>query len=705
MSDRFRRDIPVDLSSISLHYTLGTIPGQSSQRERYRLPHLSESHTVTPYSDPDFRQTVRGLTRPTRASMMAAKGACHPVATIQIEYSNPARAAGMPSFSTYLALRRLVALALIIPLLVACNRQSDSQTVPVQPMVGVVASPTTLPQADSEIIDLLDEPVPADSEADSEELDPAGLGPEVQDVAPILVPTATTEQPDLEPTDPLTGRVTAALVNVRANPSKDGVVVATVSGGQRLMVLEISADEAWLLICCVDDDASNYWINAEFVDVETSASIAAVEPLTGAPSGTVTADLVNVRGGPGTNFPVVGQSNRDRTLTLVAQDQAGSWLRVCCISADPAVETWLSAEFIQPSASLASVPVEAGPAPPPVAIGGSTTASSRDQAAALAAAPAPGLPGLGGFGAPGAVNPFTGLSLGGDRASRRPVIVCINNDYAARPQLGIGQADVMYEYLMEGFGITRFSGVFFGEDVGQIGPVRSARLINYYLGGLYDAGLACSGASDRVRYTLKHESPFPYLDIDLDDPSNTRYSVSVGSDYRTRLRTSTAGLMRWLDEWGVQQPAAVRGFTFGSASGGAPARQVSIPYPTGTGSQVSYRFDDGSGRYLRNLGGTPHLDGNTGAQIAVENVIVQYVPHQVTDIVEDSLGSLSIRLNLFGSGRAIVFRDGKAFEAVWRSDSRGDLPRFYAADGSELALKPGRLWISVVPIDYSVSYQ
>ena len=31
----------------------------------------------------------------------------------------------------------------------------------------------------------------------------------------------------------------------------------------------------------------------------------------------------------------------------------------------------------------------------------------------------------------------------------------------ARPQLGTGQADVVYEYLMEGYGITRFSAIFY----------------------------------------------------------------------------------------------------------------------------------------------------------------------------------------------------------------------------------------------------
>ena len=318
----------------------------------------------------------------------------------------------------------------------------------------------------------------------------------------------------------------------------------------------------------------------------------------------------------------------------------------------------------------------------------------------------PGLPGPGGFGSPGATNPLTGQSLPGGRNGQRPIIVCINNDPAARPQLGLSQADVMYEYLMEGYGITRFSAIFYGEDVGQIGPVRSARLINYYMGALYDAGLVCSGASDQVRYILKHEAPFPYLDIDLDDPANNRYSASVGTDYRTRLRTNTNGAYRWLSDWGMATAPSIRGFTFGEVSGsGAPATQIDIPYPRGTGSQVSYQYDTGSGRYLRQLGGNAHFDGNTSSQLALDNVIVQYVTHEATNIVEDSLGSTSIRLNLFGSGQALVFRNGLAFIGTWRSDSRGDLPRFYDANGQEISLKPGKSWISIVPSTYTISYR
>ena len=408
----------------------------------------------------------------------------------------------------------------------------------------------------------------------------------------------------------------------------------------------------------------------------------------------VNTSLLNVRSGPDTVYPIVTEAILGDAFTVMGRNPDGTWLRVCCVQSTQ--ESWVATEFMALNAPVDTLPVLDVPPPPASAQGPSIALSS----------PVVGLPGDGGFGGPGDINPLTGQPLPSSLRTQRPIIVCVNNDIAARPHLGLSRADVVYEYLMEGFGITRFGAIFYSQDSDAIGPVRSARLINFYLGALYDAGLACSGASDRVRFALKNDAPFPYLDIDLDDPSNNRYSVSIGSDYRTRLRTSTPSLRKWLTDLGVEEVPSLRGFTFGDVpAGGAPATLVSIPYPTFTGSQVNYRYDPGSGRYLRFLGGEPHLDGNTNQQLAVDNVIIQVVPHEVTDIVEDALGSRSIRLNLFGSGRAIVVRNGLAFEGTWRSETRGDLPRFFDLSGNEVPLQPGKSWISIVPETYVVPYQ
>jgi hypothetical protein len=511
-----------------------------------------------------------------------------------------------------------------------------------------------------------------------------------------------------------TATVRAPSAELRSAPQADAQLLGSLLRGASVQVMEYSPDRRWIRVCCPLDATGAVWLRTEAVTIRITApsTQAGVPTLTPTPepeptpvelAGVVNGARVNVRGGPGTTYPVTGQATQGQTLQIIGRSDNNEWLHICCPS--PAHATgWISAAFVDLAEQELLTLLPAVEAPPAPVSGGGGRGRGPRSAAELASAPAVGLPGPGSFSPPTGADPLTGLP--GD-ASLRPVVVCVNNDYAARPQRGFSEAAVVYEYLMEGYGITRFSAIYTGGSAPQIGPVRSARLINYYMTALYDAGLVCSGASDPVRYNLKHDAPFPYLDIDLDDPSNSRYSVSIGSDYRTRLRTDSTSLRRWLNDWAMAQSPRIRGFTFGPlpGDGGAPATNITIPYPRGAGSHVTYRYDSSSGRYLRSMGGAAHIDGNSGSQLAVENVIVQVVPHEATQIVEDSLGSTSIRLNLFGSHRAIVFRDGVAFAGTWRSDSRGDTPRFFDSSGVEISLKAGKSFISVVPPDYNVTYQ
>ena len=76
---------------------------------------------------------------------------------------------------------------------------------------------------------------------------------------------------------------------------------------------------------------------------------------------------------------------------------------------------------------------------------------------------------------PAGTNPLTGLPMEPEQENDRPVAVMFNNLKAAQPQLGISQADIIYEVPAEG-GITRMLGVFQSlEGVGTLGSIRSSR--------------------------------------------------------------------------------------------------------------------------------------------------------------------------------------------------------------------------------------
>jgi hypothetical protein len=245
---------------------------------------------------------------------------------------------------------------------------------------------------------------------------------------------------------------------------------------------------------------------------------------------------------------------------------------------------------------------------------------------------------------------------------------------------------------MEGRSVTRFTAVFYVNESQHIGPVRSARLINLYLTPQYGGALVASGAGNEVRWALKNQMGVPYLDIDIDDPSNNVFIWTMGTYWETRMHTSTERLRRWLAKWQAEQDPQLRGFAFepGAPQGGS-GRSAMIAFP----SVVAWTYDDTSGRYLRSSGGVPHVDATTQEQLGAANVVIQTVRHEATNIVVDAYGNTLIRIIPSGEGRVTVLRDGVSVSGTWRTAGAG-MPEFFDETGKSIALKPGNTWFEIV---------
>jgi hypothetical protein len=312
----------------------------------------------------------------------------------------------------------------------------------------------------------------------------------------------------------------------------------------------------------------------------------------------------------------------------------------------------------------------------------------------------------------------------------RPVFICINNDGAGRSaHHGLGAADLVYEYIVDGFSVTRISALYQSQAPNRVGPVRSARLPNIWMTYMYDGVLACSGGSDAVRYLLKNEVGFPYLDTDVDDPSNTVYFFSIGSDYRTRLQGSPDGVRRWLNDVAQRCMASPQlnycqkvinnlltqdgqliswdrpGFDFDETApefSVSEASNIRIPYPGG--NSVEWRYDEARNVYVRYQGGQPHIDYAVGQPVTADNVIVLFAEHELTNIIEDTLGAKGVDIKLYGHGDLRVFRDGMVYEGTWRANDQSP-PRWFGPGEQVIPLKPGHSWIQVVRSTDVVTYQ
>jgi hypothetical protein len=294
-------------------------------------------------------------------------------------------------------------------------------------------------------------------------------------------------------------------------------------------------------------------------------------------------------------------------------------------------------------------------------------------------------------------NPLTGLQVDDPTVlQRRPVHVRVGNDPGARPQAGLGDADLVYEEVVEWW-VTRFTAIYLSRAPEIVAPIRSARLINTQLTQQYDAALINSGGSDGVRWEL---SQLPIVNLDeyfWPEP----YFYRENQGWQTRLAVNIIGAHQLMEREEMEAEVPLRGFIFSDEPvGGNAAGTISIPYPKRT-SQTEWRYDSDSGRYLRWVSGEPLFDFASNQQISAANVIVYYAVHLPTEIVEDSNGATSIRIIVNGEGRLQVFRDGVVIEGLWRSDG-AETPEFVFPNGELIPLKRGNSWVEVVPTDYEV---
>jgi hypothetical protein len=287
--------------------------------------------------------------------------------------------------------------------------------------------------------------------------------------------------------------------------------------------------------------------------------------------------------------------------------------------------------------------------------------------------------------------------------TRRPLLIKIDNSPLARPQSGFSQADIVVEHYAEG-GVTRFDAAFWCSDSDNIGPIRSARIIDFDLVTMFQAVLAHVGASNENLAVLKEMFGSRLLD---ENEFKAPFHRIKERDAPYNTYTSTQGLWVVVPQRGITQNGVqLKGLTFADAvpAGGKPAAKVTIPYDSRFSDSV-WDFVSDSKLYKKSLLGDPLMDANTNQQVQAANVVVVFAPHTVTDIIEDSLGSRSIKIDLKGRGRAVLFRDGQAFDGQWVRDDPNGFIRFINAGGKDMPLKIGRSWYEVVPTDFKLAWK
>ena len=265
---------------------------------------------------------------------------------------------------------------------------------------------------------------------------------------------------------------------------------------------------------------------------------------------------------------------------------------------------------------------------------------------------------------PAGMNPLTGLPMEPEYENLRPIAVMLNNLKAAQPQLGISQADIIYEVPVEG-GITRMLCLYQTvEEVDVLGSVRSARpyFVELALGHdavyVHEHSLITSGEKileylAKGKIPTEHESGWNYLQAFTEN---------------------------------------------GTPAGGETAEHVKVRfsgYKTGT-----FDYDAATGTYLVGQYGKEHMDGSTGDQVSATNLLVL----KTSTAVLDDVGRL--RVQTTGEGEGLFFCGGKAVPIQWSRKDRNSAFSYTLEDGRSLALGQGNSYVCIIsPKTSTVEYE
>lgn len=305
--------------------------------------------------------------------------------------------------------------------------------------------------------------------------------------------------------------------------------------------------------------------------------------------------------------------------------------------------------------------------------------------------------------------PLTGVPMVDPSVADHPaVVVKMDNSPWARPQVGINQADIVFEILVEG--ITRFALVYGSQTPATVGPVRSARSSDIdLLAGLGTPLLAWSGANPTVTRQVETavaqgllidasrgaNPPEYWRDDTRQAPHNLFTSIPLLLATFGRGDTKAPQAILPIAPTGTARPASatpLAGVTINFGSGVVVQYAWDAPTATRPGGWARFQIDQ-----LHDAAHSATLD-SAGVQVEPPNLVILFTPYGVS--VADPK---SPQAETVGSGTGLVLADGYQIPIMWSRAANTDPYSFTTADGRSYTLGPGRTWVALPEVGSAVS--
>jgi Protein of unknown function (DUF3048). len=279
---------------------------------------------------------------------------------------------------------------------------------------------------------------------------------------------------------------------------------------------------------------------------------------------------------------------------------------------------------------------------------------------------------------------LTGETIEAGSLSRPALSGKIDNHPSARPQVGLDEADIVFEELVEG-GLTRYIAVWHSSLPAEIGPVRSVRPMDPEIVSPFGGIFAYSGG--QVRFIqMMQEAPVYNAIHGQPDTEETFYRTSAKVAPHNVLVKAPELVDQHLD-----LPAPERQFAYAPSVEESTAVVAGSPVtsmnPRFSGfSSPTWEWDGTQGRFLRFQTNGAADSASSGNQIFATNVIVLQVG---IDVVEDIPTT-----RLVNQGRGWIATGGSIVEINWFKATPESPIILTTDDGEEVLLGRGTLGFS-----------
>lgn len=275
--------------------------------------------------------------------------------------------------------------------------------------------------------------------------------------------------------------------------------------------------------------------------------------------------------------------------------------------------------------------------------------------------------------------------------------VQFDNTVAARPQLNMSYADVIYEMPIVSGNDTRYTAIFNDNIPKVVEAVRSARKMHVDVSFDWSATFVHFGGQQ-----MAGSSVYDYFEqTGLNRFDGLTDGTNFYRDNNRKAPYNAVGKLQQMAEK-TDAPAADAIHTplvFSAENPTIKGEDVNVFRIKYNGSfHPSYQYEADTGLYRRYYNKNEFKDGATGESFEVANVIVMYADYSFYNNESDR--PLVELLNT--TNKCEYFIGGKHFVGTWSRGGVNESTVYYDDEGNVVNFKPGKTFIQVVKTGMTV---